>query len=89
MPGRNLRARRHGDAIQVINDLNIDMVQRAVHIQARTLSRAQHLAPDARMHRLPVLIALCLRDHFLFFFLSADSRPQCFRVITASAARPV
>src|SRR5271165_2682640 len=51
--GRSCRQR---DALQVVNQLDVDMVQRPVHIQPWTLRRANHLLADAVVHSLPRLV---------------------------------
>src|SRR5882757_3951886 len=69
-------------AVQVINDLRVDVVKRAINVQPRTLRRTLHLAPDPRVYALTILISFNIRDH-RYFFLNADSRPQCSSSLTS------
>ena len=50
------RSRRQGYTLKVVNHLNVNIVQRAVYIEPRTLRRADYFFADAIVHPLPRLI---------------------------------
>src|SRR5579859_340840 len=67
-------------ALHVVNELHVDMVERAVNVQARPLSGARHLFADALVNAQPDFILRSLWDHLL--------APSC-RLLAASYFAPV
>ena len=64
---RQRGGRNDGLALLIVNDLRVNMVQRTVDIQARTLGRAGKLGADARVNALPDCVSLVLRNHRCLF----------------------
>jgi hypothetical protein len=56
--------RNQGRACEIVNQLNVYVIQRAIHIQPRPLGGAENLFADALMNVPPVLILRCLSKHF-------------------------
>ena len=52
-----------GLALGIVDDLGIDVVQRTIHIQPRTLRGAFHLLANAKVHSLANYISLSQRNH--------------------------
>src|ERR1700744_3228761 len=63
------------DALCIVNHLGINVVQRAIHVQARPLRRADNLGANAVMDALANFVSVSLRNHFLSSFLVAE--PPC------------
>ncbi len=59
-------------ALLVVDDLRVDVVQRAVNVQPGTLTGARQLRADARVDALANFVSL---DHCSSLFLSAE--PPC------------
>src|ERR1035438_5750419 len=69
--------RDQGDAVQVVDELRVDVVQRAVDVEARTLGRSGHLLADAGVHALANDVAFEGFQHSSSSFLMAS--PECWR----------
>src|SRR5271163_2586676 len=52
--GRRSRCQR--DSLEVVNQLHVDVIQRAIHIQPRTLRCTHHFFADTIVHPLPRLV---------------------------------
>src|SRR5258708_2833492 len=52
-----------GDSVEVVGELGVDVVERAVDVEARTLGGAGHLLADARWDALADDVALAGLDH--------------------------
>ena len=65
-----------GDAVEIVDELGVDVVERAIDVEARTLGSAGHLLADARVYALADDVALTGIDHDSFSFLVAY--PECW-----------
>src|ERR1017187_1615607 len=66
--------RDQGDAVQVVDELRVDVVQRAVDVKARTLGRSGHLLADAGVHALANDVAFEGFQHSSFFLPNGVAR---------------
>src|ERR1700690_1475913 len=53
----------HSRALQVVDQLHVDVVQRTVHVQAGPLGGSEDLLADALVHVPPVCVFRCPRKH--------------------------
>src|SRR5580698_6919636 len=60
-----------GLALGVVDDLGIDVVQRAINVQPWTLRGALHLLANAKVHALANFVSLSQRNHLVVPFLKA------------------
>jgi len=64
----------------IVDHLGIDVVERAVHVQTRPLSRSAELLADAIVNTLPDCISFVLRNH-VFSHLSAEPPRDPVRIL--------
>src|SRR5258708_5323126 len=57
------RGRRNGDSVEVVDELGVDVVERAVDVETWALGGAGHLLADARVDALADDVALARIDH--------------------------
>src|ERR1700760_5157225 len=69
---RDRRSRGDGRTGRLVDDLRVDVVERAVDVQARTLGGAGHLRADTLVNTLADYVALRNVDHLRSSFLVAS-----------------
>src|ERR1700678_2466618 len=65
--------RGNGDSVEIVDELGVDVVERAIDVEAWTLGGAGHLLANARVNALADHVALTGIDHSLISFLVAYS----------------